>query len=171
VNHRQRRFANEYLIDADRRAAAIRAGYRAGRAVRQGSELMHNPEVAYAVAMAQRARSLRTGITKERVLVELARIAFADLARIVTWSATHYAVTGLGDDDAAAVAELSASERGGGRIAVRLHDKSFALESLARYCGLYENGPGDAAPSGRDRLRAVLRPYLEAMTEEGTDEG
>ncbi len=169
MNRRQRRFAAEYLVDADRTAAAIRAGYRPDRATRQGYELMRNPEVSYAIAGAQHARSQRTGITRERVLLELARVAFADFARIATWSASEISVKRLqklSDGDAAAIAELKASDRAGRQIAVRLHDKGAALEMLARHCGLYDAGSAEAAPSGRARLLARLRPYLEAAAPE-----
>jgi len=164
VNHRQRLFVAEYLVDADRSAAAIRAGYSTVRATRQGHELMQNPEIGYAIVMAQRARSRRTGITRERVLVELARLAFADLARIAGWNDSGFVVKPLeemSDDDAAAIAELGA-DREGSRVQVRLHDKGFALELLARHCGLYDDAPGETASSARARLMAVLEPYLAA---------
>ncbi len=171
MNHRQRRFAAEYLIDADRSAAAVRAGYRPDRATRQGCELMHNPEVNYAIAMAQRARSLRTGITRERVLIELARIAFADMARLASWSDAGFVVKRLqklADDDAAAIAEVK-SDATGRRVAIALHDKGAALEILARHCGLYDAGAGAPRPSGRERLMARIKPYLDAA--EGQETG
>lgn len=164
MNYRQRRFAAEYLVDADRSAAAVRAGYSLKRATRRGHELMRNNEVGYAIAMAQRARSLRTGITRERVLLELARIAFADLGRLVSWSGTHFSVkrlAQLSDDEAAAIAEVKSGDRDGERVALGLHDKGAALEILARHCGLYDAGGPEAAQSGRARLLARLRPYLE----------
>jgi phage terminase small subunit len=168
MNQRQRRFAAEFLLDADRRAAAVRAGYRPDRATRQGCELMHNPQVGYAIAMAQRQRSLRTGITRERVLLELARIAFADLARLASWGDGGLLVKRLeelGDADAAAIAEVK-SDGAGRPLALQFHDKGSALEILARYCGLYDPGAGEAKPSGRERLMARLKPYLEAAARE-----
>jgi len=164
MNHRQRRFAAEYLIDADRAAAAVRAGYRPRRAAQQGCLLMRNAEVGYAIALAQRARSRRTGVTRERVLLELARIAFADLGRLVEWSGTGAAVkdlAALGDDEAAAIAELKSGGGEGRRVALGLYDKGAALELLARQCGLYDGDAGARAPTGRARLMARLRPYRE----------
>jgi len=168
MNHRQRRFTSEYLVDADRGAAAVRAGYSRERAAIQACELMRNPQIAHAIARAQRARELRTGITRERVLVELARIAFADLARFAEWDARDLTVKleDLREEDAAAIAEIR-TDPTGQRVAVQFFDRGAALELLARHCGLFDDGAGEAPSSGRERLLARLRPYFEAAEEAG----
>jgi phage terminase small subunit len=132
---RQRRFVEEYLIDLDAKHAAIRAGYsRLTKATPH--KLLRNAEVARAVGDAMAARSKRTGITRERVLEEYARIAFADMRALAEWGPQGAAILdadGLSDDALAAialVAEVSAD--GEGPFRLERFDKLKALEALAR---------------------------------------
>jgi phage terminase small subunit len=76
----QLRFVDEYLLDLNAAQAAIRAGYSARTAYTVGPRLLRDPRIAAAVSAAQAARSERTGITADRVLGELNRLAF-DLAQ------------------------------------------------------------------------------------------
>lgn len=80
MNDKQRRFAQEYLIDLNATQAAIRAGYSAKTASSQGERLLRNVEVQRAVAEAKAARSEKTGIDAAWVLKRLADESFADLA-------------------------------------------------------------------------------------------
>jgi phage terminase small subunit len=50
VNPKQKRFAEEYAVDHNATAAAIRAGYAEGRAKQTGSEMLAKPDVAQLVA-------------------------------------------------------------------------------------------------------------------------
>jgi phage terminase small subunit len=85
----QERFVAEYLVDLNATQAAIRAGYSAKTASQQGARLLGNAKVAAAIAERQAARAERTGITQERVLEELALLAFSDLE--------HYEVADNGE--------------------------------------------------------------------------
>lgn len=80
---KQQRFVGEYLVDLNATQAAIRAGYSARTAGKIGSENLSKPEIAAAVSAAQDERAKRTGITADRVLQELALIAFGDARRLV----------------------------------------------------------------------------------------
>ncbi len=137
---RQRRFVEEYLIDLDARAAARRAGFSPGSRT-YPSRLMRTPEIARAIAKAMAARAERTGITRERVLAEYARIAFVDLSALAAWDADGAVLRDdalLDDDTAAAIAairELPAAEDATGEpppLKVSIFDKMRALEALAR---------------------------------------
>jgi phage terminase small subunit len=84
--------------------------------------------------------SARTGITAERVVRELARVAFANLADLVKWGPDGITLAdsaGLAADDTAAVAEVSDTEFKGKRtLALKLHGKQAALEILAKRFGI-----------------------------------
>ncbi|MGN6124878.1 MAG: terminase small subunit [Sphingomonas oligoaromativorans] len=82
---KQARFVEEYLVDLNATQAAIRAGYSAKTAGQIGEENLRKPEIAKAIAEAREARSIRTQITQDRVLEELAKIGFADIRRAVKW--------------------------------------------------------------------------------------
>jgi phage terminase small subunit len=139
---RQQRFVDEYLIDLNATAAARRAGYSAKTAEWQGPQLLGKPHVAAAVAEAMESRSRRTGITADRVLQELAAIAFADPRRLFDPDGAPLPLSDLDDDIARAVATVEhgpAGGVGGGPAAarMRLHDKLKALEMLGRHLGLF----------------------------------
>jgi phage terminase small subunit len=169
MSPRERRFVAEYLIDANRMAAALRAGF-APSAGTHVWKLMRKPEIRYAITKAQRDRARRTHVTRERVLLELARIAFADLARVASWEGGDVAMKPLEtltDNEAAAISGLGAADADGGAIGVSLHDKDFALEVLARHYGLYADGADEPTPSGHERLMARLKPYIDALPQDG----
>ena len=76
---KQARFVEEYLVDLNGKQAAIRAGYSAKAAEVQASRLLNFAKVRIAITAAMRARSRRTAISADRVLLELAAIAFSNI--------------------------------------------------------------------------------------------
>lgn len=72
-------FVREYLIDMNGQAAWIRAGGSPVTAAQTVSKMMRKgTAVQIAVARAMAERSIRTGITSDRVLQEIAKVAFGD---------------------------------------------------------------------------------------------
>ena len=152
---KQERFVAEYLIDLNATQAAIRAGYSAKTADKQGSQLLGKTSIAAAIQEAQSKRSARTEITQDRVLQELARIGFADIRKAVAWgSAPDGAIDENGepalypvdlkpssevdDETAAAISEVSLTAQG---VKLKMHDKLNALDKIARHLGML-NGSG-----------------------------
>ncbi|AOG22057.1 terminase small subunit [Acidovorax sp. RAC01] len=80
---KQQRFVDEYMVDLNATQAAIRAGYSAHTANEQGSRLLANVSVQAAISIARKAQQERTGITADRVLTEIALVAFADARELV----------------------------------------------------------------------------------------
>ncbi|MCP1404437.1 terminase small subunit [Achromobacter insolitus] len=115
LNEKQRRFAAEYLIDLNAKQAAIRAGYSPKTAESQGSRLLSNAKVAKAIQAGKEARAARTEITQDRVLQELARLAFFDIRQLYHEDGRLKAPHELDDDTAAAVAQLESIEEYAGR--------------------------------------------------------
>jgi len=139
MNLRQSRFVDEYLIDLDGKHAAIRAGYAPSDAKNQAYRLLRTPEIADAIHAAMAERSRRTGITPERVLEELARIAFADWRRLAEWGPEDTLVreaSALSPADAAAISRVSTDDGWENRVAIATHDKQRALDTLSRIFGL-----------------------------------
>lgn len=83
LTDRQQRFVDEYLIDLNATQAAIRAGYSVKTANEQGSRLLANVSVQTAIAEKMADRSRRTGVNQDRVVLELAKIAFVKLTDII----------------------------------------------------------------------------------------
>ena len=76
LNRKQRRFAEEYVVDLNVTAAAKRAGYSEKTAHVIGHKLLKIAKVAALVEKAQAKLSRRTEISADRVLQELASIGF-----------------------------------------------------------------------------------------------
>lgn len=145
---KQKQFVLEYLVDLNVTQAAIRAGYSEKTAAQQGHNLMQMPEIEAAIQEAQANRAARTQITGDRILRELARIAFADAgdyAQVVSMGSAKKAgipVQGvrltptaeLSVDQRAAIASIEETQAG---IKVRTHDKVKALELLGKHQGLF----------------------------------
>lgn len=72
-------FVKEYLLDLSPKRAAIRAGYSEHTAHAIGYELMRKEGVLERIEEAMKARSKRTEVTADKVIKELARIAFSDM--------------------------------------------------------------------------------------------
>ena len=77
LTEKQKRFVSEYLVDLNATQAAIRAGYSQKTADRIGAELLGKTWVAAEIQKEIKKREQRTNITQDRVLEELAAIAFA----------------------------------------------------------------------------------------------
>ena len=77
---KQQAFINEYMIDLNSTASAIRAGYSAKNAGKIGPELLGKTRVQEAIQIAMGERARRTGITADHVLKEIASIADDDIS-------------------------------------------------------------------------------------------
>jgi len=163
---RQQRFVEEYLADANGHQAALRAGYKPRSARQAVTQLLKQPEVAEAIRQGMAARAERMRITTDRVLLEIARIAFADIGRIADWGPDGLTLapkSAITEDDRAAIAELGAGSAG---PRLRLHNKQRALENIARHLGLFGRTAARFAPprpADERPAREILREKLEQM--------
>lgn len=85
LTEKQKIFAKEYLIDLNATKAAIRAGYSQRTAYSQGQRLLKNVEIQTLISKLMEERSERTEITADRVIQEIAKIAFADIGNFMSW--------------------------------------------------------------------------------------
>jgi len=149
---KQEAFVAQYLLDLNATQAAIRAGYSEKTAQQQGSRLLLNVLVQEAIAKGREKTAAKLEITKERIVDELAKIAFADIRKAVRWGKSPIDTTsenaspnGLGiypvelvpseeieDEIAAAVSEVSLTQTG---IKIKMHDKKAALVDMAKMLG------------------------------------
>ena len=151
---KQAKFVSEYLVDLNARQAAIRAGYSKRSAAVIGHENLNKPYIASAIAVAVARREKRTEITQDRVLLEYARIAFADMDTYVTWGpggVTLNESSELPVGASAAVSEVTESvTEKGNTVRFKLHDKQAALGMLAKHLGMMpdkiEHGGPDGGP-------------------------
>ena len=169
-------FVDEYLVALNATEAALRAGYTRKSAHVMGCNLMKKPPIARAIREAMEARSMRTGIDADRIVLELARVAFSDLGRIADWGPDGVSLKPsnvLTEADRAAIAEVTAypGKAGGARVHIRLQNKLRALDGLARHFALYGRNAGLVAPREdrenlADSARAKLRAQIEAYAQD-----
>lgn len=139
---KQEHFCEEYLIDLNATQAAIRAGYSEKTANRIASELLSKLDIQEKITELKAERSKRTEITQDRVVKELAAMAFA--------KATDYAqIADVGGKVAIMLtptAQLTTAQQAGivgikqtqAGIEVKL-DKTKALELLGRHLGMFKD--------------------------------
>jgi len=139
MTKKQKRFVEEYLIDLNATQAAIRAGYSPGTAQQIGSENLSKLVISNAIAKAMADRSKRTGINRDRVLQELARIGFAKITDIID-PETAKIKEDASEDDLACIqsVKIKPNEFGTERE-VKLYDKKSALVDLGKHLGLFKD--------------------------------
>lgn len=140
LTKKQKLFVEEYLIDLNATQAAIRAGYSPNNADKIGSELLGKTRVLNEIKTAMAERSRRTGISQDRVIRELARIAFVNAADVInTKDATIKADANV--DDTAAIQSVKVKSFGEDGIEreIKMADKLRALELLGKHLGMYQN--------------------------------
>jgi len=143
LTDKQQRFVDEYLIDLNATQAAIRAGYSTKTADTQGLRLLLNVGVRACIDEAIAQQSRRTGITADRVIRELARVALLSPKNIVDTDSARVLPDAL-DDDLAAISSVkiktSSTEQGDSlEREVKFCDKLKALELLGRHLGMFND--------------------------------
>nr|DAK31925.1 MAG TPA: Terminase small subunit [Caudoviricetes sp.] len=168
---KQIRFVDEYLVDFNATQASIRAGYKAKTAHVIGAENLRKPKITEEIARRQKDLQKRTEISQDRVVKELARIAFANIADYlhvetqtrtkddgteVTYQTVMFNETQeLSADQRAALAVVKQSVNG---FELKLHDKIKALELLGRHIGMFND---------KIEVRATVEnPFAGLSTEE-----
>ncbi|WP_434565148.1 terminase small subunit [Thermoanaerobacterium thermosaccharolyticum] len=140
---KQRRFIEEYLIDLNATQAAIRAGYSAKNADKIGSQLLGKTRVAAAIKQAMAERSRRTGISQDRVLRELAKVAFVNATDVINMDdATIRGDANREDTAAIASVKVKTIPTESGDIVereVKTYDKIKALELLGKHLGMFND--------------------------------
>lgn len=135
-------FIAEYLIDGNATRAAIAAGYSEAGAHVAGARLLKRSKVAAAIAAHHAQRQEKLKITAERVLEEIAKLAFFDPGDLFDQHGHLRPITQLDDITRAAIAALDVETKKLGETAtvmtrIKLADKGQNLERLGRYLKLF----------------------------------
>lgn len=161
-NPKHERFAHEYVIDFNATQAAIRSGYSENTAYSQGSRLLKDVEISARILELTMAPIKKLEITRERVIEEMARIAFADPRKMFNANGDLKPIHDLDDDTAASVAgvEVVTVTRGRGEDAevdyvhkVKNWDKPKMLSDLGKHFNIYE----DHQKSGTGEINVTIQ--------------
>ncbi len=134
MTDKQKFFCMEYIIDMNGAQAAIRAGYSEKTARDIAYENMAKPDIKLVIDVLLKKREKRTEVTQDRVLLELAKIAFSDLNNFVEYGPNGVKLKDSSTVDGTMVAEVSQSKHG---RKIKLHDKLKALELLGRHLAMF----------------------------------
>lgn len=140
MTQKQKRFIEEYLIDLNATQAAIRAGYSPDTAQQTGSENLSKPVIRAQIDRAMAERSKRTGVNAERVVQELAKIAFVNAAEVIDPKTATVKEDAL-PEDTAAIQSVKVKTFGADGLEreIKMADKIKALELLGKHLGMFQN--------------------------------
>lgn len=143
LNRKQQLFVDEYLIDLNATQAAIRAGYSVASARDIGCENLTKPNIQEAIAKAMAERSRRTGINQDRVVEELAKLAFVNIADVVDVK-TGAVREDASKEDLACIQSIkykTTESLNGTSVEreVKIADKKGNLELLGRHLGMWND--------------------------------
>ena len=131
---KQWRFAHEFCVDYDAKAAAIRAGYREKGAQQAAYYLLKKPKVQAIIDEHKAAVKASCVIRRDKVIEQLQRIAFARASDFMTLngngSLRFKTKEEIGTGPETAVIKLLKSNARGQTIGLELEDKMTALETL-----------------------------------------
>lgn len=145
LTEKQQRFIDEYLIDLNATQAAIRAGYSVKTAREQASQNLTKLNIQQAISEKMAERSKRTGVNQDRIVLELAKIAFVNAADVIDSDDATIKAGATADDTAAIqsvkVKVIPTKEGEGVEREIRLNDKLKALELLGKHLGMWNDKP------------------------------
>ena len=161
-NARHERFAQELAKGKSADEAYEAAGYKPNRG--NASTLKANQSVEERVAEILGRAASKAEITQEMVLRELGKIGFSDIRKAVKWRAhvtdmevdeetgeARMSVTNqvqiidsedIDDETAAAISEVSQTDRGG--LKIKFHDKRAALVDIGKHLGMFKDDAKNA---------------------------
>lgn len=174
MTEKQKIFADEYLIDLNA-TRAYRVAYpnvkKDDTAAVNGSKLLRNTKVAEYIQERMQERQQRTEVTQDRVVQELAAIAFAKATDYVTIKSNELAaaVTIKSTDDLTdeQVRAIAGIKEGANGIEIKLNDKEKALELLGRHLGMWNDKLEVKAPAIDDSIKE-MEAYFEQQKASGS---
>jgi phage terminase small subunit len=163
------RFAVEYVKDYNAAAAWTRAfPHRASMAKIAGPRLVEKHTFARSrIAILSEGRITPIDVNRDRITMELARIAFADVTQLYGEDGRLLRVDEVPADVAPAIKEVSSDMIGNQTI--KLHDKLKALDTLADLIGM--KAPKKVELSVTSAYDALGDEEINAIILEGETDG
>jgi hypothetical protein len=179
---REKVFITEYLKHHNAALAARKAGYTESRSAVAAYEVKHRPHVAHAIAQEEEAALNRSKITKEQIIENLAVIANHDVSDVVEWSEIELTTNDQGNLVVKGSPRLKPSSilpreltyavkkvkvNLDGSVNIEFYDKLNALEKLAKYFGLEQEGVACTDPvEMAQKIHAALGGMDRSVTGE-----
>ncbi len=140
LTQKRKNFALEYLIDLCAKDAAIRAGYSPKTAKEIGYALLQDDRIQRIISTEIEKRKNRLDLTADRVLEEMAAVAFGSVTDILDWEGEEVKLKSREDIPQHALASISEIRLREGDLHLKMHSKIKALDMLGRYMDLWAGG-------------------------------
>ena len=172
LTNKQKLFCNEYLIDLNATQAAIRAGYSVKTANRIANENLTKLDIQEYIQIRIKDREVRTEITQDRVLKELAHIAFDDIKNYLSfYTDTEGNVRTVVKDsttiDTRAIQEVSQGKDG--QFKFKMYCKDNALLQVGKHLGMFKEQiehSGETTVNNKVDLTGFTTDQLKEMLKE-----
>lgn len=157
----QKRFADEYLIDLNA-TRAYKVAYpsvsKDETARSNGSRLLTNANVKAYIDKRQQDLRNRTNITQERVINELASIAFLDTTDLVQVKGRRVTLTNTEDLTEGQRKAIASIKKGKSGIELSTYDKLKALELIGKHLGMFKDKVelSGSVDAGLEKLNSIL---------------
>jgi phage terminase small subunit len=182
----QRLFIEAYLIHKNATKAAIAAGFSERSANNQGTRLMANDAIRAEIEARLASTFDRYAITSDRIIRELAKIAFANIGDFIAVQDGGSAIVDFGTatrEQMASLKSIEIDERmidgaaaGVRRVKINLSDKRQALMDLAKIALMLpadrheHSGSGGGSIAFDVNVRSEHKIDIEAMAPEERDQ-
>lgn len=161
MTKKQKLFVEEYLIDLNATQAAIRAGYSPETAKEIGCENLTKPNIRTEISKAMAERSKRTGVNADRVLMELAKIAFVNPIDVIDPKTATIRKDATGEDTAAIQSvKVKTFGEDGLEREIKMADKLKALELIGKHLGMFKDR---VVVSGMEEEKTKLDNILQQL--------
>jgi phage terminase small subunit len=144
LNKRQQMFVDAYVGMFSIEKAARAAGYPVKSAYQAGKKTYNLPHVRAAIEAKKKDYLEDLGFSKERLIVELCKQAYADIKNFAGWNTEwneelqryihHVNVIDSDKIDTSVIKTVKISQRG--KVELEMYDKQNAIEKLIKIIGL-----------------------------------
>jgi len=176
MTEKQKRFAQEYVIDLNATQACIRAGYAKKHARQIGSELMTKPDVRQLVQNLQDEIAYRNQIKADDVVQELSKLAFWDIKNFVNESNEVVDLSKIDKELAKPIVGIKvkvvhiSKDIKEVTTELKLADKRASLVDLGRHLGIFkeDNKQKNAtvSPMTDEQFNSILNIAREAKADQ-----
>lgn len=170
MTEKQKRFCDEYLIDLNA-TRAYKVAYKNVKsdevAKAAASRLLTNVNVKNYIDDCMEERQKRTEVTQDRVIQELAAIAFSKVTDYATVKDDMVKIKDTDELTEKQIRAISGIKEGKFGIELKLNDKEKALELLGRHLGMWNDKLDIKTPAIDDSMKE-MEAYFEQRKASGS---
>lgn len=167
LDPKQELFTDEFLVDLNQTQAYIRAGYAVKGAPQNAARLMANDKVQARIREKMAARADRLELSQDRVVAEIAKVAFASMRNFISVDEEgqpRINLTDTSNDALDSLSEISTETVLEGdperpdlvrKTKIKLLSKLDALDKLMQHLGGYEKQDRNRANALADAMQEI----------------